>query len=239
MDVAVPFTVRPDLVRSERALGSHSALQTERLAAKRDAFSGPFGLDYLGQLSAAADGLDLLATELQLPVGSFESLALGIEEDLALLHNGVLQAIAFAFPSGFVPTKKLGLDFAGMHLPVADGDALRSASAGITAAIKRPGARYERGVWTLTTLPSLSQHPGILRPEPASLHDLFFRTERQVLVGLGEGWTGFTVAVEMTPWTGLSPSQQQRIAAGVQSMSPATLSYKGLHTIAQLFEAFR
>lgn len=237
MDVTVPFTIQPDLVRSERDLGTRSELQSERSAAKRDAFSGPFGLDYLGQLSAAADRLDLLATELQLPVGSFESLALGIEEDLALLHNGVLQAIAFAFPSGFVPTKKLGLDFAGMHLPVADGDALRSASAGITAAIKRPGARYERGVWTLTTLPSLSQHPGILRPEPDSLHDLFFRTERQVLVGLGEGWTGFTVAVEMTPWARLSPSQQQRIAASVLSMSSATLSYKGLHDIARLFAA--
>lgn len=237
MDVAVPFTVQPDLVRSVRALGTRSTVQSERLAAKRDAFSGPFGLDYLGQLSAASEGLALLATELQLPVGSYESLALGIEEDLALLHHGVLQAIAFAFPSGFVPTKKLGLDFAGMHLPVADGDALRSASAGITAAIKRPGARYERGVWTLTTLPSLSQHPGILRPEPASLNDLFFRTERQVLVGLGEAWTGFTVAVEMTPWSHLSPPQQQRIAESVLSMSSATLSYKGLHAIARLFAA--
>lgn len=237
MDVAIPFTVRPDLVRSERALGTPSALQSERLAAKQDAFSGPLGSDYLGQLSAASEGLELLAAELQLPVGSFESLALGIEEDLALLHNGVLSAIAFAFPSGFVPTKKLGLDFAGMHLPVADGDALRSASTGITAAIKRPGARYERGVWTLTALPSLSQHPGILRLEPASLNDLFFRTERQVLVGLGKGWTGFTVAVEMTPWNHLSPQHQQRIAASVQSMSPATLSYKGLHAIARLFAA--
>ena len=238
MVVSVPFSIQPYLLRSERALGTVVGPNSLRAAAKREAFLGRFGPDYLGQLHTAKEGLALLSAELRLPEGSLESLALAVEEDLAILHHGVLIAIAFAFPSGFVPTKKLGLDFAGMHLPVADGEALRAASSGITSAIKRPGARYERGVWTVTALPSMSQHPLIERPEPTSLDELFFRTERQVLVGLGQGWTGFSVKVEMTPWDELTATQQQRISESIRSMSPAMLSYKGLHSVAALMSNF-
>ncbi|MFZ9598124.1 MAG: heme-dependent oxidative N-demethylase subunit alpha family protein, partial [Schleiferiaceae bacterium] len=161
-----------------------------------------------------------------------EALALECREDVALLRNGVLEAIAFAFPSGFRPTSKLGLDFAEVHAPVAEGEALRAASAGITAAMKR--AHFERGVWTLTSLPTLSQHPDYERPPVRREADLFFRTEFQVLRALGNGWTGFSVRVEMTPWQALSEAQQTRIKASLASMSAASRSYKNLHEIAAL-----
>lgn len=165
---------------------------------------------------------------------TLEALALDCREDLALLRNGVLEAIAFAFPSGFRPTEKLGQDFARVHAPVAEGEALRAASAGITAAMKRPGARFERGVWTLTSLPTLSQHPDYERPTVRGEADLFFRSEFQVLCALGEGWTGFSVRVEMTPWPELSEAQQTRVKASLASMSEASRSYKNLHEIAAL-----
>ena len=84
----------------------------------------------------------------------------------------------------------------------------------------------------------MSQHPLIERPEPTSLDELFFRTERQVLVGLGQGWTGFSVKVEMTPWDELTATQQQRISESIRSMNPAMLSYKGLHSVAALMSNF-
>ncbi len=227
--VSVPFSVRPDLERSEAPLRAGDPDDFIR-GLKRAEFDGPLRSDLLGERPGCEEGVSLLAKALGLGSGDLEALALECREDLALLRNGVLEAIAFAFPSGFRPTSKLGLDFAEVHAPVAEGEALRAASAGITAAMKR--AHFERGVWTLTSLPTLSQHPDYERPPVRREADLFFRTEFQVLRALGNGWTGFSVRVEMTPWQALSEAQQTRIKASLSSMSAASRSYKNLHEIA-------
>lgn len=229
--VSVPFSVRPDLERSEAPLRAGDPDDLVRRL-KRAEFDGPLRSDLLGERPGCEEGVSLLAGALGLGSGVLEALALECREDVALLRNGVLEAIAFAFPSGFRPTSKLGLDFAEVHAPVAEGEALRAASAGITAAMKR--AHFERGVWTLTSLPTLSQHPDYDRPPVRREADLFFRTEFQVLRALGNGWTGFSVRVEMTPWQALSEAQQTRIKASLASMSAASRSYKNLHEIAAL-----
>jgi len=192
------------------------------------------GADLIGATDDTAHGIQLLAARLGRSDASLEELALSCAEDIALLHRGVLKAIAFAFPSGFRPTAKLGLDFASVHAPVADGDALRAASAGISAAMSRPGACFERGVWTLTSLPSLSQHPDYPRPPTRCMDEVYFRTEFQVIQALGEAWAGFSVRVSMTPWTELTEEYRMRITASLATMTPATRSYKGLHGIAEL-----
>ena len=227
--VSVPFSVRPDLERSEAPLRAGDPDDFIR-GLKRAEFDGPLRSELLGERPECEEGVSLLAEALGLGSGGLEALALECREDVALLRNGVLEAIAFAFPSGFRPTSKLGLDFAEVHAPVAEGEALRAASAGITAAMKR--AHFERGVWTLTSLPTLSQHPDYDRPPVRREADLFFRTEFQVLRALGNGWTGFSVRVEMTPWQALSEAQQTRIKASLSSMSAASRSYKNLHEIA-------
>ena len=38
-----------------------------------------------------------------------EEVALHLEEDITILHQGILNSICFCFPSGFVPTKKIGI----------------------------------------------------------------------------------------------------------------------------------
>ena len=257
--VSVPFSVRPDLERSEAPLRAGDPDDRVRRL-KRAEFEGPLRSELLGARPGCEEGVLLLAKALGLDevahgrgvaldamalespsleapgsgTTSLEALALECREDLALLRNGVLEAIAFAFPSGFRPTEKLGQDFAQVHAPVAEGEALRAASAGITAAMKRPGARFERGVWTLTSLPTLSQHPSYERPKVNCEAALFFRSEFQVLRALGDGWTGFSVRVEMTPWQALSEAQQTRVKASLASMSEASRSYKNLHEIAAL-----
>ena len=248
--VSVPFVVRPDLERSTAPLRSGAPDERVRRL-KRAEFDGPLRPELLGARPGCGEGISLLAEALRLDAGAYgheglneplhghsavtlEALALDCREDLALLRNGVLEAIAFAFPSGFRPAEKLGQDFARVHAPVAEGEALRAASAGITAAMKRPGARFERGVWTLTSLPTLSQHPDYERPPVRGEADLFFRSEFQVLCALGEGWTGFSVRVEMTPWPQLAEAQQTRVKASLASMSEASRGYKNLHEIAAL-----
>lgn len=229
--VSVPFEVKPDLVRSEAPLraGAPDALL---LRQKRAEFSGPLRPDLVACESGIDEGLALLAAELGLAPDGLEALALQCREDLALLHDGVLRGIAFAFPSGFRPAANLGLDFAAVHAPVADGEALRAASAGITAAMKR--GHFERGVWTLSSLGTLSQHPHYVRPQARSADELYFRTEFQVLKALGHGWTGFSVRVEMTPWTDLAAHQQQELRQSLGSMSAASRTYKNLHEVAAL-----
>ena len=230
--VRIPFSVGPDLIRSTALFSTRpsAALREQKLAE----FNGPLGTDLIGATDDAADGIQLLAAHLGHSEASLEELALSCSEDIALLHRGVLKAIAFAFPSGFRPTAKLGFDFASVHAPVADGDALRAASAGISAAMSRPGACFERGVWTLTLLPTLSQHPDYPRQPASCMDEVYFRTEFQVIQALGEAWAGFSVRVSMTPWTELSDEVRARIVASLATMSPATRSYKGLHGIAEL-----
>jgi hypothetical protein len=230
--VRVPFSVGPDLVRSTAPL---SSLPSEQLREhKLTEFNGPLGADLIGSTANAAYGIQLLATHLGQPGASLKELALSCAEDIALLHRGVLKAIAFAFPSGFRPTTNLGLDFAAIHGPVADGDALRAASAGISAAMSRPGACFERSVWTLTSLNRLSQHPSYTRPPVDHMNKVYFRTEFQVIQSLSEAWAGFGVRVSMTPWTELTEEYRVRITASLATMSPATRSYKGLDGIAQI-----
>jgi hypothetical protein len=179
-------------------------------------------------------GIELLAERLGMPGATLEDLALNCAEDLAILHNGILVAIAFAFPSGFKPCEKLGLDFAAVHAPVADAEALRAASAGITAAMKRPAANFERGVWTLTSLGTLSQHPSYPRPQARQESDLWFRSEFQVLQSLGGDWTAFSVRVDMEPWPSIAGPERDRIKSSLASMSAASRTYKNLHDIAAL-----
>lgn len=230
--VRVPFSVGPDLVRSTAPLSSLASDQLREQ--KLTEFNGPLGADLIGATADATRGIQLLAAHLGQPEASLKALSLSYAEDIALLHRGVLKAIAFAFPSGFRPTANLGLDFATIHGPVADGDALRAASTGISAAMSRPGACFERGVWTLTSLKALSQHPNYTRPPVGSMNEVYFRTEFQVVQSLGEGWAGFSVRVSMTPWTELTEEYRMRITASLATMTPATRSYKGLHRIAEL-----
>lgn len=231
--VRVPFTVGPDLERGTAPLSAGPGTAA-RHAAKLHELHGPLRNDLIGAAEGAEEGIALLAAHLGATGTSIDALALECDEDLALLHRGVLQAIAFAFPSGFRPTAKLGLNFAAVHAPVAEGATLRAASPGISAAISRQGAVFTRGVWTLTPLGTLSQHPSYPRPNVHSMDQVFFRTEFQVMHGLGMGWCGFSVRVNMTPWPSLVPEEQQLIAASLASMSPASRSYKNLHEIAAI-----
>ena len=166
-------------------------------------------------------------------IEQIEELALHVEEDIAVLINGKLSAICFCFPSGFVPAEKIGQYFYALHLPVADGQTLRSSSDKVTQVISREGAMFRRFVWTISSLGGLSQHPAHTRPVPSSIDDLYFRTETQTTVGLGEDVCLFFVKVDMLPLNGiwLDEAKRETIKASINSMTDDTLTYKNLHQI--------
>ena len=159
--------------------------------------------------------------------------ALHLEEDIAILKEGILQTICFCFPSGFVPSKKIGMNFFDMHMPVADGERLRSASEKLTALISKEGNMFRRHVWTVTALPGLSQHPSIPRPEPNKIADLYFRTETQTTIALRDEVCLFLVKVDMQPLQMIWENHEKReiLLASINSMTDEILSYKNLHQI--------
>jgi len=169
------------------------------------------------------------------------TIALSCEEDLAILHKGKLVSICFCFPSGFVPAQKLGESFFGLHLPVADGDNLRASSEKVAAIISRDGALFRRHVWTVTSLPGLSQHPAYLRPVASGIDDLYFRTETQTTVGIAGDCCLFFVKVDMHPlalvWEDLS--RRELLLESINSMTPSTLDYKNLHQVKEILNRYR
>ena len=145
----------------------------------------------------------------------------------------------FCFPSGFKPTDKVGMSFAEMHAPVADSETLIKMSDKVTQVISRPGSQYRRNVWTLTSSQRLSRHPHYIKDEPIpqSISDLYFRKETQTTVGMGDGRTVFFfVKVELEPLENIWQNEDMRnkIVSSINSMTDATLTYKGLHQIKEI-----
>ena len=169
------------------------------------------------------------------------SIAMVCEEDLAILHKGKLVSICFCFPSGFVPTQKLGESFFGLHLPVADGDNLRASSEKVTAIISRDGALFRRHVWTVTSLPGLSQHPAYQRPVASGIDDLYFRTETQTTVGVAGDTCLFFVKVDMHPLALVWEDESKRdlLLESINSMTASTLEYKNLHAVKTILNSHR
>ena len=228
--VKVPYTVGPDIAKYEgAAFNAHPDPiylfeKKKELAINELQICGSISAEHLHHFNTFC-GFDVNTT---LP-----EICTQLEEDVAILKDGFLQSIGFCFPSGFYPTKKLGLSFFDMHLPVGDGDTLRKSSEKVSALISKKDAMFRRHVWTLTSLPSLSQLPSYTKPVPQTIDDLYFRTETQTTVGIDGSICLFFVKVDMHPlqqvWE--DPSKRQRIVESINSMSEAVLEYKNLAEI--------
>lgn len=239
--VKAPYTVSADIVKySGDAFNRHpdpsyllqkkhelDAIGRDLTATAADAF--PY-VQMMGKFCGLDNAADI------------QSIAMTLEEDLAILHKGQLVSICFCFPSGFVPAQKLGESFFGLHMPVADGDNLRASSEKVSAIISRDGALFRRHVWTVTSLPGLSQHPGYQRPVAVGgIDDLYFRTETQTTVGVAGDTCLFFVKVDMHPLALVWEDQSKRelLLESINSMTDATLEYKNLHAVKLILNSHR
>ena len=235
--VKAPFTVSADMTKYEGSAFNH---QPDKFYLQQKNIElGKYG----HQLCATMPGSNLFIQQLGNFCGfentdDIQSIACHLEEDVAVLHQGNLVSICFCFPSGFIPAEKLGMNFFDMHVPVADGNVLRAASEKVSKLISREGSAFRRYVWTITSLSGLSQHPDYIRPTPNGISDLYFRTETQTTVGLGNDVCLFFVKVEMNPlsifWQ--DPDKREKILASINSMSDAVLTYKNLTGIKKILQ---
>ena len=171
-----------------------------------------------------------------------DRLELAFEEDFAVLDGdtGALPWLSVCVPSHWAPEDKLGLPFAAVHAPVADGATLIAAAAHLVR-LATSGDRWERHVWTVSPSPRHDQHPrrhtrapwpGDTGDDEAFARACWFRAERQTFLPVGQGTRQavFTIRVMLAPLAEAvdTPAKAARLREALASMSPAVLDYKGL-----------
>jgi hypothetical protein len=167
-------------------------------------------------------------------------LSLAFAEDFAVVDGASARIpwLAVCLPSHWSPAEKVGRHFAEVHAPVADNRLLLAASEHLTRLVTGD-QRWERFVWTITTVGTLDMHPARVpaRPWPAGLDAealaalAWFRTERQTFIPIaGARQAVFTIAVDSRPLTEAidAADQARALHAALASMSDAVLAYRGL-----------
>jgi hypothetical protein len=238
--VKVPYTTNPNMGRNGGAVFNKTP-SLDYLSAKSEELVKHGDLLYATTQEADINHLVIKASrycEFQ-ETDKIEKLTLGLEEDIAIIHQGMLAAICFCFPSSWVPRERIGMSLASIHAPVADGERLVKASQQIanTMADVKQGS-FRRSIWTIANNSNLSQLPKTKSQQvPNTISDLYFRTEIQTTAPLGDNKTSlFFVKVEMTPLSDIWNNIEQRntIIKSVNSMSDAVLDYKNLRHVKTL-----
>tara|TARA_B100000989_G_scaffold88020_1_gene63537 strand:- start:3439 stop:4158 length:720 start_codon:yes stop_codon:yes gene_type:complete len=165
---------------------------------------------------------------------SIKDLSFQIEEDIAVMHKGKLEAISFIFPSGWIPSNALGRNLSFLHNPVADNELLIKSGDKLSRYMCKH--TIQRWVWNVTTIQALSNHPKVNRPEIVSFEKLFFRLETQLSTPLDTYSSLFLVLVEVFP---LSEVWDSTILDSINSMSENILSYKKLTNIKKYLNSLK
>jgi len=178
-------------------------------------------------------------------VDSLDALAMQVQEDLALLeitndgHDRII-ALHLCFPNHWAAKDKIGKSFLASHTPVPGMGKINQRAEQLLNSLLNKGP-YVRFAWGLATDKYLNHHPiapeGIdknlwlgRRFDPTNPH-LYLRVERQVIHGFPSINTFlFTIRTYFYDVATLkqSPTKHQALQSALQSMSAATLRYKGL-----------
>ena len=235
--VKVPYTTQPRMTRNVGDVFNFSPsryyLEEKRIQLNR------FGFELYGNTSKCEIENHIQRCEefLGKPItGNIVDFAMNFEEDVAIMHNGIMSAICFCFPSSWVPSSALNKTLEEIHRPVADGDQLRRVSYKLAKTMADPVlGSFCRYVWTITKVPELSNHPVVkekYRDTELSFSNLYFRIEKQTTMPLSDGITSlFFVKVEVYP---LSDVWNPVILNSINTMSENILEYKNLKEIKKL-----
>lgn len=236
--IQIPYTTRPSMRRYTGPIFNPNP--DPGVIKQKQIELAKWGRDLYGEIDSSIEHqLIKCAAEFcnVKPVDSIVDLALQFEEDLAIIHQGVLAAICFCFPSSWIPAKRLNWPLSSIHEAVADGELLVRSSSRIAETMATNGP-FRRHVWTITNSPDLNQHPeNKSQFIPKSLDELYFRTETQTTVALGNGVTSlFFVKVDtyslIDVWSEIGDS----IIQSIDSMTDAVIEYKNLRHIKALIK---
>lgn len=174
-----------------------------------------------------------------------DALAMQVQEDLALVERTSdgqdrIVALHLCFPNHWAAQDKIGKSFLASHAPVPGMEKVNQRVEQLLNSLLNKGP-YVRFAWGLATDTKLNHHP--LAPEGIDTKlwrgrrfdpdkpELYLRVERQVIYGFPElDAFLFTIRTYFYDVAELKQSPEKRLAlqSALQSMSDATLEYKGL-----------
>ncbi|WP_421876338.1 heme-dependent oxidative N-demethylase family protein [Marinoscillum sp.] len=174
----------------------------------------------------------------------FDVLCSQVQEDLAVFqlteNSDYLTAVHLCAPNHWSPADKIGKPFDAIHRPVADMEETIKRYPPMLQSIVGFGEPFTRFAWGIGTDQRLNHHPE--PPEGVDQRDwegraavskegpIYLRVERQNLIGFKEvNAFLFTIRTYHYSVGDLSAFEKQKLWESVQSMSPATLEYKGLN----------
>lgn len=238
IDIQVPYTTQPRMQRNTGPLYNRTPdlkyIEQKKIELEK------LGQDLYGETyeSTANQLVAKACKHLGLPFkNDIKDLSMLFEEDIAIMHNGKLSAISFCFPSGWIPSQRIGMKLSEIHRPVADSDKLVYASEKLAKTMADPVlGSFKRQVWTVTANKELSNHP-VYKSSfvPKSINDLYFRMETQTTEALGDGISSlFFVKVDVIPLVDIWADFGSKIRDSVNSMSASILDYKNLQNIKPL-----
>ncbi len=176
---------------------------------------------------------------------SFDAIAMQIQEDLSLVErtpDGLDKIIALhlCFPNHWAAQDKIGKSFLASHAPVPGMERIYQRAEQLVTSLIHKGP-FVRFAWGLATDKHLNHHPIVPDGKNTKLWEgrrfdpnnpeLYLRVERQVIHGFPEiDAFLFTIRTYFYDVAKLKQSPEKRLAlqTALQSMSDATLNYKGL-----------
>ena len=167
------------------------------------------------------EGLDLLACRVQ--------------EDLAVIQRDGnrhwLAAIHLCFPNHWAVEDKIGKTFAEIHEPVAGIEPINRQADKLVDAMINATSGFVRFVWGIATDDELNHHPSKPRGRQFDPKNprAFLRIERQTIWGFPEVDASlFTIRTYFEDLATLEPDKRAKVISAIESMTPASLQYKGL-----------
>jgi hypothetical protein len=235
--IKVPYTTQPRMIRNTGEVYNQNP-SDDRILRKYMQLK-KFSSDLYGEtVDSVSNQLVRRASSFlgKEVTGDIVEFAMNFEEDVAIMHKGVLSSICFCFPSSWVPREGLGKTLAELHAPVADGDVLRRMSPKLSTTMANHSlGSFLRYVWTITKVPNLSCHPDIVKEykdETVDFNTLYFRVEKQTTLPLLDNNTSlFFVNIEVVPLSKVWNKHKDLIKESLNSMSDAIIEYKNLKEI--------
>jgi len=179
----------------------------------------------------------------------FDALCNQVQEDMAICqvnrNEDWVAAIHLCAPNHWAPQDKIGKSFDAVHAPVADMEKTNKHYGKMLESVihKGPFTRFAWGIATDTRLnhhpiapPGINQDDWHGRTTAEGIQSKFYvRTERQNLVGFpGENAFLFTIRTYFYDLDMLERLEKMALLQALESMSAATLAYKGLTDKIQL-----
>lgn len=227
--VKVPYTTGPNMIRNTGPV--FISPPNQNIINQKKEQIEKFGKDLYSQENNIEKIIAKAAEYCNVYTDNVLDLALRLEEDVAIMYQGRLAAICFCFPSGFIPSERVGMMLGEIHKPVADGEMLVKASPGIARVMTEQNS-FRRWVWTITNNDNLSNHPLTkIKKTPQSMDDLYFRWETQTTARVDNETSLFFVKVDVVP---LREVWNKKILESINTMSDDVLTYKNLHEVKEL-----